>query len=487
MTDAAPNNVTAFPGPDAPMGEREPPHNLELEAALLGALMAHNAKFPEVVGEISPEHFANGVHARIFAAISGTIGQGLEATPTTLKAIYDQHGGLAEIGGSAFLFDIAEAAAGMQNVRQYARQLRDLWLRRRLIECGEDLINTAHDVRYDCTVIDTAPRYIEAAMDLLAQDGGRRSSLCDPETLADAALAPKADRRAVSFGYADLDHKIGGMEPGDLIVLAGRPSMGKTALALNVATRAARSGWNVGFQSLEMGRAKIGARLLSMASRVPLSVVREQSFDQTQALALTEARKRLKALPLRVDCPDAMRADQLAAAVNEARRSMGGLNLLVIDYLGLLDGDGLNANERVSGVMKTIKRLALREEAPVLLLAQLSREVEKREDKRPQLSDLRDSGSIEQDADAVILCFREAYYLERAEPVRRDNEGEAKFWERYEHWQRRLNETRSQIDLNVAKSRQGEVGVCSLWWDGPTNRVAPLRSEPDDRQNEMEV
>lgn len=492
MTDAAADNVHQFPAhayrpadPAEPGMLREPPHNLDAEAALLGALMANPERVSDVAVFLQAEHFANATHGRIYAAMVALQARGDAGDATILATYLAQDGGLEAIGGVGFLHDMQNCAAGIVSHKQFGRLVRDLFYRRRLIDVGSDIINDAFDARPDSAAEDVVAR-AEARMADAVGDVLDDGMMFDAAEAAAVAMAPRDERGVVSFGYADLDARIGRMEPGDVVVLAGRPSMGKTALAINASLRAARDGKRVAFESLEMSAGKLGARLLSMGSRVPLPVVRDQTWTAEQALEINEARKRLLDLPLFLDCPPGLRTEQLGGRIERAKRKLGGVDLIVIDYLGLLDGEGSNGNERVTNAMKSVKRLGRRYEAPVLLLAQLSRKVEERDDKRPQLSDLRDSGAIEQDADAVILCFRESYYLERAEPVRRERENETQFWERFEQWRARLDEVRSQIDLNVAKSRQGEIGVVSLWWDGPTNRVAPLRNGRDHRQTEME-
>lgn len=484
MTDAAPDNVTAFPGPDAPIGEREPPHNLEAEAALLGALMANNAKFPEVAGAVSPEHFANAVHARIFASISGLIGQGLDATPTTLKTMFEQDGGLAEIGGSSFLADIAQAAGGIMNVRQYADLTRDLAARRRMIEIGEDVINAAHDVRLDRSADEVAALYAER-LTTLSADGASDADLHSAASVAQAALRPRDEAGGVSYGYHELDALLGQMWPGDVIVLAGAPSMGKTATAVSLAMKAMAADTRTYFASLEMNDRKMGARLLSQLTKIPYRDIQNQRLSLEQGELLRAAEQRLRERPFYLDTPAELRGDALPARVEKARRAMGGLDLIVVDYLQLLRGDG-EEYTRVGANMKIIKRLARSVGAPVIVLSQLNRASQNREDPRPKMFDLKASGEIEADADAIIFVHRDHYYLENAEPAQKANESGGTFSARLAEYEDRLAAARGRVDLIAEKNRQGERGVAKLFWDAPTGRVLGRR-DPDDRQNEMEV
>jgi replicative DNA helicase len=474
---------------------RTPPHNIEAEQALLGAVLVNNAAFHRVAEFLLPEHFAEAVHGRIFAAIAKLIERGQIANPVTLKNLFDQDGALAEIGGAQYLARLAANAVTIINAGDYGRTIYDLHLRRQLITIGEDVVNEAHehDLEQD------ARRQIEIAekrlFDLATTgqfDGGFqpfKQALTEAIHMAEAAFKRAGRTTGVSTGFTDLDKLLGGLHPSDLVVLAGRPSMGKTALATNIGFHAARhfrqerrddgtkvteDGAVVGFFSLEMSAEQLATRILSEESAVASDRIRRGDVSHEDFDRFVQASQRVATVPFFVDDTP---AQTIAGLRTRARRLMRqqGLGLIIIDYLQLVRGGGdrngpENRVQEISEITRGLKALAKELNVPVVALSQLSRAVEQREDKRPMLSDLRESGSIEQDADVVMFVFREEYYLSRSEPMRRPEESDEKFNERYDVWQKRLEQVHATGEVIIAKQRHGPIGKVTLRFNGETTR-----------------
>jgi len=474
---------------------RTPPHNTEAEQALLGAILVNNQAYSRVSEFLLPEHFAEGVHGRIYAAIGTLIGRGQIANPVTLKNLFDQDGALQEIGGAQYLARLAASVVTIINAEDYARQIHDLYLRRQLITLGEDVVNEAfaHDLEHD------ARQQIEAAerrlFDLATagqhERGFRKFEDALTEAILQAESAFKREGRTVGIatGFSGLDKLLGGLHPSDLIVLAARPSMGKTSLATNIAFHAARhyqrgdtkdgritaaDGGVVGFFSLEMSSEQLATRILSEESGVPSDRIRRGDVSHDDFDRFVQTSQQLARIPLYIDDTP---APTIAALRTRARRlqRQRGLDLVIVDYLQLLRGSGEgtageNRVQEISEITRGLKALAKELNLPVLALSQLSRAVESREDKRPMLSDLRESGSIEQDADVVMFIYREEYYLSRAEPTQRPDESSEKFNDRYDRWKTRLEQVHNLADIIVAKQRHGPIGTKTLRFTGDTTR-----------------
>lgn len=478
------------PAPDL-SGGREPPHNLEAEAALLGAILGNNNNFHKIVDFLSAEHFAHAAHGRIFAAIAALIDRGMLANKTTLRTYFEQDGGLAEIGGPGFLAEIQRAAGGILNVEQYGRLVRDLYLRRRLIEVGEDCVNDAHDARPDSSAEDALER-AERRLFTLAESGqtSRGFTSLGGATIravkqAEAAIRRESRITGVTTGLRDVDRALGGLHRSDLVILAGRPGMGKTALATNIAFNAAEaalgekdpeSGAVVAFFSLEMSAEQLALRILAERTGVALEKIRTGEIKAQEFTRFVEESRRLSRMPVHIDDAGALSIGQLRARARRLKRTEG-LGLVVVDYLQLLRADGQYGDNRVqeiSEITRGLKALAKELEVPVLALSQLSRGVEQREDKRPLLSDLRESGSIEQDADVVMFVFREDYYLKNAEPRQREGETEEKFHERYFRWQEHSARVYNTAEVNIAKHRHGPTASIKLFFDGRLTKFGDL-------------
>jgi replicative DNA helicase len=499
MEPAAATNVT----PLRESGDtqyRTPPANLEAEQALLGAILVNNAAYHRVSEFLKPAHFAEGVHGRIFAAISKLMERGQLANPVTLKNLFDQDGALQEIGGAQYLARLAASVVTIINTEDYGRTIYDLHLRRQLITIGEDVVNEAfrHDLdRQAPQQIETAEkRLFDLAETGQAEGGFRPFATALGEAIAQAEAAFKRSGRTtgVATGFTDLDKLLGGLHPSDLIVLAGRPSMGKTALATNIGFYAARNykpsktpdgrtvaedGAVVGFFSLEMSAEQLATRILAEESGVPSNNIRKGEVGSEDFQRFVEASQRLAEVRFFADDTPAL---SIAGLRTRARRLLRqqGLGLIIVDYLQLIRGDESGSENRVqeiSEITRGLKALAKELNVPVLALSQLSRAVEQREDKRPMLSDLRESGSIEQDADVVMFVFREEYYLSRSEPMRRPEESDERFNMRYDDWKQRLEQVHATAEVLVSKQRHGPIGKVTLRFDGETTKFSSFADQ----------
>jgi len=472
---------------------RIPPYNTEAEQALLGAILINNTAYYRVSEFLQPEHFGNAVHGRIFAAIGKLLGRGQIANPVTLKDLFDQDGALTEIGGAQYLARLAGAAAAIINAEDYGRAVHDLYLRRELIALGEDVVNDAFRQDLDDPAREQIERVEKKLFDLATTgetEGGFRAfgtALTSAILNAEAAFKRSGKTVGVATGFVDLDRKLGGLHPSDLVVLAGRPSMGKTALATNIAFYAARNyrpaveregktaedGAVVGFFSLEMSAEQLATRILAEESGVSSDRIRRGDVSHEDFDKFVQASQQLAALKLFIDDTPALSVAALRTRARRLKRQQG-LGLIVIDYLQLLRPSSQtraqeNRVQEISEITRGLKALAKELDVPVLALSQLSRAVEQREDKRPMLADLRESGSIEQDADVVMFIFREEYYLSR-EPTRRPDEAESKFSDRYQEWRERLEIVHGLGEIIIAKQRHGPIGTVKLRFDAETTK-----------------
>ncbi len=472
-----------------PVEPPRPPANDDAERALLGGILHSNRAFERVSDFLRPEHFASRVHGRIYEAIAKVIERGQIADAITLKQYFEADADLAEVGGFAYLMRLAGSVASIVNAEDYGRAVYDLHLRRELIALGDEI--TARAYRDDLD--DQAPDQIEAAeqrLAALAEHGTENTthtfSQALTRTLASAERAYKHDGPSgVPSGFIDLDKLLGGLHQTDLIILAGRPSMGKTALATNLAFNAALHSAQqiptngrppiVAFFSLEMSAEQLTLRILSERTSIPSERIRrgELSLAEFEELALKA--QELERLPLVIDDGAGATVAQIR---NKARRlkrqNKGQLALIVVDYLQLMsagkDAKG-NRVEVVSEITRGLKLVAKELNVPVVALSQLSRAVENRDDKRPQLSDLRESGSIEQDADVVMFVYRDEYYLARKEPPDESSP---------EHvaWQEEMEKVANLAEVLIGKQRHGPIGKVTLFFRSDLTRFenyAPSR------------
>jgi replicative DNA helicase len=473
MESTTSSRITPLRDPE-PGRVPQPPANTEAEQALLGAILVNNVAYPRVAEFLLAEHFSNALHGRIYAACGVLIERGQTANPVTLKNLFDQDGALAEIGGSAFLARLAESAVTIINAEHYGRTIHDLHLRRELITIGQDVVTDAFRHDLDDPAVEQIER-AEQKLYQLATAGQVESHSASMAVAVDAAIAAaeqvyKADGRVIGIttGLTDLDRRLGGLQPTDLVVLAGRPSMGKSALATCIAKAAADAGNQVLFFSLEMPRIQLASRQLAGIAGISVERMRAGPISQSDMQAIVDAREPLARLPVTIDDTARPSVAQLHTRSRRHKRRHG-LGLVVIDYLQLIAGDRgrfENRVQEVSEITRGLKAIAKELNVPVLALSQLNRDVERREDKRPMLADLRDSGSIEQDADIVIFLYRDEHYAAQEEPARRESDrNDAAFNERYERWNDRREKARNIAELLIRKNRNGATDTIKIRFD----------------------
>jgi replicative DNA helicase len=465
-------------------GFRILPHNLEAEQALLGALLVDNRALENVGDIIRPEHFFAPVHQRIYDAISKMSERGQNADPVTLKPYFEKDAELEERGGAAYLGDLAASVITVVNAANYAHFIRDMFMRRELITVGQDLVNEA----FESDIDSSAQECLEGAEARLFEMGESGQSDRGFITMRDATataieLAEKAFKSeghvtGVTTGLRDLDQKLGGFQNSDLVIIAGRPSMGKTALATTVAFNAAKAyaetggkeGAIVGFFSLEMSADQLATRLLSDLAEISGDRIRRGEFSKDDFHRLAEQSTRLAQIPLFIDDTAALSITAVRTRARRMKRKHG-LGMIVVDYLQLLRGTGSRQSENrvleVGEITRGLKAIAKELAIPVIALSQLSRAVEQREDKRPQLSDLRESGSIEQDSDVVMFVYREQYYVEREKP----NETDAS---KMAEWQNRMTSVHNVAEAVIGKQRHGPIGIVEMYFDAQYTRFKDL-------------
>ncbi|CCB65262.1 MULTISPECIES: replicative DNA helicase [unclassified Hyphomicrobium] len=474
-----------------PLTFRQPPHNIEAEQALLGAILVNNEALDRVSGFLSPDHFFDPLHARIFETLGTLIHAGKTATPITVKTFFENVEPIdSNLTVPQYLGRLAANATTIINAAEYGRTIYDLATRRSLIIIGEDMVNTAYD-----SAVDHAPRAqieeAEGRLYSLAEQNkyGKgfetfKSALTTAIEMANSAFQRAGHLSGASTGLSDLDNKLGGLQRSDLIILAGRPSMGKTALATNIAYNVAKAyrgerqsdgsmhtvdGGIVGFFSLEMSSEQLATRILAEQAEVSSEKIRRGMIDEAEFRKLSEVATEMSRIPLFIDQTGGITIAQLSSRARKLKRQHG-LDLLVVDYLQLLAGSkassSANRVQEITEITTGLKALAKELAVPIIALSQLSRQVEQREDKRPQLSDLRESGSIEQDADVVMFVFREEYYIERTKPA----EGTPEFAD----WMTKMSAASGKAEVIIGKQRHGPVGTVELSFEGQFTRFGNL-------------
>jgi replicative DNA helicase len=468
---------------------RQPPHNIELEQALIGCLLLNNEALVRLPDALKAEHFFAPLHRRLFEAIHAANSRNQLATPLTLKTQFEADPDFREVGGFNYLVRLVEDVPNARTIEQFGQALFDLATRRELINVGEGLINDAYDSPLDYTPaqqIEAAERALYGLAEPGKRGGGFKSfrtAAAEALRVAEFARKTRGGIPGVPTGFRKLDDKLGGLQTSDLLILAGRPGMGKTALATNMAVNAARAklndpedGGTVAFFSLEMSAEQLATRIISEVAEIPLWEIRRGKVDARDFGRLIEAVTLLENLPLYIDDSPGLSIGQVAARARRmARDKKTGLDLVVIDYLQLLEGSSgkrfENRVQEVQDITKGLKNLAKELNIPVLALAQLSRGVDARDDKRPVLSDLRESGSIEQDADAVLFVFREEYYHKSREPDQSDPE-----WPK---WFEKMNRIGGKAEVLIEKHRNGPTGTVRLAFDGNYTRFDNLADEDE--------
>jgi replicative DNA helicase len=479
----------------AEISGRAPPHNLEAEQALLGAILINNEAFYRVQDFLEPKHFFEPIHGQIFELISRFVRLNKPATTVTLKTFLP---GDLNVGGltlDQYLARLAAEATTIINAEDYGRIVYYLSVRRALIEIGDEIVNLAYDAPVEATPtthIENAERKLYEVAETGRYDSGFKNfakALTTAVDMTAAAYQRDGKLSGLATGLKDLDTKMGGLQASDLIVLAGRPGMGKTALATNIAYNVAKAwkgeqradghmktvnGGIVGFFSLEMSAEQLATRILAEQTRIPSSKMRRGDIDDSLFENIKNKVIEIQHLPLFIDETGGISVAQLAARARRLKRQRG-LDLVVVDYIQLMQGSTRRAMEgrvhEVTEITTNLKALAKELSVPILALSQLSRQVEGREDKHPQLSDLRESGSIEQDADVVLFVYREEYYLANKQP----RPGTAD----HEKWQTEMNAVEGKADVIIGKQRHGPTGTVPLQFTAAVTRFADLDAVHD--------
>lgn len=466
------------------MGVEEDPlsklYSTEAEQALLGALFINNRVFENVADILSPEDFGTAVHGRIFGAIGAVVSEGGSATPVTLGKHFDHDDALARIGGATYLGKLAAGAITTANSRYYAQTIADLARRR-------DIVLAAQDTIADAALVDVerpAAAVLDEAEERLYRIGDQRINQGGPRSLGDVLKSTigaieEAHKRGgaitIDTGLVDLDRIISGMGAGDLVVLAARPAMGKSCCAGNIALNAGRRGKKVAIFSLEMSREELAQRWLASITGIATDSQRHGKLCAADWQKMVEANKEIGPLQIFVDDQPRLSVPQMRQRARRMRRRHG-LDLIIIDHLQLVRQGGKQESRRVEigDASSMLKAIAKELKVPVLLLSQLNRGVENRDDKRPGLADLKESGDIEQDADVVMFLYREEYYLERQEPKRSQGMTVEAFNDRVCDWQDRLRQCQGLAEIAVAKNRHGRTGTARVRFDGERQRFDNL-------------
>ncbi|HXC73943.1 MAG TPA: replicative DNA helicase [Sphingomicrobium sp.] len=479
------------------------PQNVEAEGALLGALMIDNRLVEDVQLKLRPDHFFEPVHGRIYEAILRMTDANRVANPVTLKPMFDGDEAIKELGGPAYLAQLTGSGAAIIGARDFAAQIYDLALLRALVGVGRDLVEGALDTSEEVAPLAQIER-AETELYKVAEEGGaegKAKSFGDASKLAlemaERALNSGGHLSGFTTGLDSLNTKIGGLHKSDLTIVAGRPGMGKSALGTNFAVAAAKrflrdaedgiapeksAGAPVALFSLEMSADQLATRILAEQSGITSENLRTGRITQHEFRDLARAAAELQSLPLYIDDTPGLTIAALRTRARRLKRQKG-IGMIVVDYLQLLQGTGRGNDNRVqeiSEISRGLKQLAKELDVPVIGLSQLSRQVEQREDKRPQLSDLRESGSIEQDADIVLFIYREDYYVKGVEvemPTPDEAASNPERRQKYEDWDAKYQAVKGKAEIIVAKQRHGSTGIVRVRFDG---RITKFSDAADD-------
>ena len=464
--------------------QKQMPCNIEAEQAVIGSILVSNDIYDEISPIINAQKFFDPIHEKIFETIENLISKGLLANPITLKNHFENNEGLKELGGQEYLIKITKFSTSIKQAIDYANIVQEMHVRRELIKISETVLDEASST----TEVDTSGEEMiqnaEKSLFDLAERGHFNQSFMKFESalkqtieMAKSAYKNEEGIVGVPTGLIDLDSRLGGMHKQDLIIIAGRPSMGKTALATNIAFHAAKNIENKGlkssvaFFSLEMSSEQLSTRILSEQSRIRSNDIRRGKVSENEFEKFIETSKNIFELPLYIDETPAI---TIAAISNRSRRikRLFGLDLIIVDYIQLMRSSGrkeYNRVQEISEMTQGLKALAKELDVPVLALSQLSRAVEQRDDKKPQLADLRESGSIEQDADVVMFIYREAYYLERKEPTLGSIE--------HAEWRQKMDEITNLAEIMISKQRHGPTGNVKVEFEAMYTRFKNLENK----------
>ena len=464
--------------------QKQMPCNIEAEQALIGSILVSNDIYDEISSIVDVKKFFDPIHAKIFSTIDMLIAKGLLANPITLKNYFENNEGLKELGGQEYLINITKFSTSAKQAIDYANIVHEMHVRRELIKISESVLNDASSNNEVTSSGEEMIQNAEKSLFDLAERGHFNRSFLKFESalkqtieMARSAYQSEEGIVGVPTGLTDLDSRLGGLHKQDLIIIAGRPSMGKTALATNIAFHAAKniekknSKSTVAFFSLEMSSEQLSTRILSEQSRIKSNDIRRGRVSESEFEKFIETSKNIFDLPLYIDETPAI---TIAAISNRSRRikRLFGLELVVVDYIQLMRSSGkkeYNRVQEISEITQGLKALAKELDVPVLALSQLSRQVEQRDNKKPQLSDLRESGSIEQDADVVMFVYREAYYLENKEPTPGSIE--------HAEWRQKMDEVSRLAEIMISKQRHGPTGNVKVEFEAMYTKFKDLENQ----------
>ena len=480
MSSDQSNNLTNLLSKDVTKISREAPMNIGAEQALLGAILSNNLALERVENFLEPEHFSSKINALIFKTLKKLISNDQVADLNTLKVFLENDPDFISNGGISYLLKISENSISIINSKQYGELIYDLFIRRKLINLGTNLINDSYD-NFDDKNSDIIIENTESNLYNLTSDGDTQKGPKQFDNIlsltidyAEKAYKKSSDVIGLKTGLNDFDKKIGGLHKSDLIIIAGRPSMGKTAFATNIASNICNgknndNKTNVLFFSLEMSSEQLATRVISELSQISSEGIRTGNLSKTDFEKIIVASEQLKNLSLFIDDSPALTISSIRTRSRRLKRKFG-LDLIIIDYLQLITGESRNSNDNrvkeISDITRGLKAIAKELNIPVVALSQLSRKVEEREEKRPQLADLRESGSIEQDADLVVFLYREEYYLARTEPP----EGT----EKHAMWTSKMEKVHNIAEAIVAKHRHGPISRVKLHFNATSTKFSDL-------------
>lgn len=482
------DGVNALFPPDERTTRRAPPASVEIEQALLGAILVDNRAWEKVSEFLRPEHFADEAHGRIFEACSTLIGASRQATLATLRRTFENDASLQDVGGAQYLAELAAVAYNIIDAEDYGRTILHFWKCRRVAEIAREAEDLAHNTAIDANIAQAIDA-VQASLDEIQQggSGGRDYLVPMPESVQRVMEAAENARQSKSFitgvatGYRDIDEMVGGMQGGELHIIAGRPGMGKTAIALGIARRIAQRGTPVAFFTMEMSPDQLNRRLIAERSSVPTSAIRRGRYGEGNINALVDASNEIAHLPIHFYHRPWIDPTQMRLAAARLIRRYG-VGVAMVDHLGIMSagpGRWSNRTHEVTAITGGLKAAAVSLDIPVIAFSQLSRAVEQRDEKRPTLSDLRDSGSIEQDADAVFFLYRHHYYIRHEKPHRKPKEAPEAFSERMLRWGEDMRASEHVGEFIGAKLRDGDPGTVTLRWDGPTTSYHDSEDQPE--------
>src|SRR5215210_7617159 len=479
--------------PATPAGSPALPQNVEAEAALLGALMIDNRLVEDIQTRLQPHHFFEPLHGRIYESILRLTDRNMIANPVTLRPLFEADEGIKEVGGPSYLAQLTGSGAAVIGARDFATQIYDLALLRALVGVGRELVEGALDTSEDVAPLEQIER-AETELYRVAEEGGAEGKA---KSFGEAAMASIRNAEAalnrgggltgITTGFANVNARIGGLQRSDLIIVAGRPGMGKTALATNMAFSAAERFQQEQADGIEAAKSA-GAPIAIFSLEMSAEQIRTGNLGRQEFASFARTADRLHSLPFYIDDTPGLTIAALRARARRLKRQKG-IGLVVVDYQQLLQGTGRGSSgdnrvQEISEISRGLKQLAKELDVPVIGVSQLSRAVEQREDKRPQLSDLRESGSIEQDADIVLFVYREEYYLKSHEPKHPIPGDPAEVFAAFEEWEAKHRQVAGMAELIIAKNRHGGTGKERLRFEGRFTKFSDPADEgrlPEER------